>query len=215
MHPGCGPWAAGRGPGGNVSGTGLRTHRHHQPHGSPAPGQLERHETSDPGRSSAVESRFQCVRQAPGRCQAGIRAPSPVQTRLSQNRRASSSSVCSRTSAGSGLPPEPPEAPPSPEAPAASAGPNSTASTSPAINALCSVSAAASSASRADQRSAIRSVTSRPSLLRASGGGLEIKKEGDRLSFTSGNVRGEFDLKQGRLTRYALSNLAPVIMSVP
>ena len=46
--------------------------------------------------------------------------------------------------------------------------PNSTASTSPAISAACSVSAAASSASRADQRSEIRSVTSRPSFLRAS-----------------------------------------------
>jgi len=35
---------------------------------------------------------------------------------------------------------------------------------------------------------------------------LETKKEGDRLTFTSGNVRGEFDLKQGRLTKYSLNN---------
>jgi len=42
----------------------------------------------------------------------------------------------------------------------------------------------------------------------ALGGGakLEIKKEGDRLTFTSGNVRGEFDLKQGALRRYSTGN---------
>ena len=77
------------------------------------------------------------------------------EARLSQTRRPSSSSACSRMS--SGLSP----------ATSASAGPNSTASTSPAICAACPVRAAASSwpggpaGSRADQRSAIRSVTSR------------------------------------------------------
>jgi beta-galactosidase len=35
---------------------------------------------------------------------------------------------------------------------------------------------------------------------------LVTTKEGNRLSFTSGNVRGEFDLRQGRITRYSLNN---------
>ena len=43
--------------------TGLRSHRHRQPHGSGPLGQLERHETLDPVRSSAVEPRFHWVRQ--------------------------------------------------------------------------------------------------------------------------------------------------------
>lgn len=34
----------------------------------------------------------------------------------------------------------------------------------------------------------------------------EIKKEGDRLSFTAGDVSGEFDLRRGRWTRYNNSN---------
>jgi hypothetical protein len=43
--------------------TELRTHWHHQHHGSYAAGQLERHETPDPVRSDALDSRFHCVRQ--------------------------------------------------------------------------------------------------------------------------------------------------------
>jgi len=39
--------------------TGLRSHRHRQPHGPDALGQPERHETPDPARSDAVNSRFQ------------------------------------------------------------------------------------------------------------------------------------------------------------
>jgi hypothetical protein len=50
------------GPGGTSQETGLRSHRHHQHHGPGAPGQLERHETPDPVRSSAVKPRIQCVR---------------------------------------------------------------------------------------------------------------------------------------------------------
>jgi hypothetical protein len=55
--------AAGR----HVPETGLRARLHHQHHGSYAPGQLERHETPDPGRSDAVNPGFQYVRQASGR----------------------------------------------------------------------------------------------------------------------------------------------------
>jgi hypothetical protein len=58
---GCGPR-----PGGTFPKTGLRFHRHHQYHGSYAPDQLERHETADPVRSSAVKARIQCVPQASG-----------------------------------------------------------------------------------------------------------------------------------------------------
>lgn len=36
-------------------------------------------------------------------------------------------------------------------------------------------------------------------------GELKIVKEGNRLTFTSGNIIGEFDLRQGALTRYSLS----------
>jgi beta-galactosidase len=32
---------------------------------------------------------------------------------------------------------------------------------------------------------------------------LQVTKDANRLSFTSGNVKGEFDLRQGRLTRYS------------
>jgi hypothetical protein len=47
----------------HVPETGLRTRRHHQHHGSYALDQLERHETPDPVRSDAVNSRFHGVRQ--------------------------------------------------------------------------------------------------------------------------------------------------------
>ena len=49
--------------------TGLRSHRHHQHHRTGGSDPMERHETQDPVRSSAVEARFQCVRvraQRPG-----------------------------------------------------------------------------------------------------------------------------------------------------
>jgi hypothetical protein len=45
--------------------TALRSHRHHQHHRSGVPGQSERHETLDPVRSDAMDSRFHCVEQAP------------------------------------------------------------------------------------------------------------------------------------------------------
>jgi len=47
--------------------TGLKSQRYHQHHDPGASGQLERHETPDPVRSSAVESRIQCVWQGSGR----------------------------------------------------------------------------------------------------------------------------------------------------
>jgi hypothetical protein len=62
--------------GGTSQKTGLRSRRHHQHHGSPAPDQLERHETPNPVRSNAVEPRFQCVRLASGRRRAGAGSPS-------------------------------------------------------------------------------------------------------------------------------------------
>lgn len=40
----------------------------------------------------------------------------------------------------------------------------------------------------------------------STGNNLKVKKDADRLSFTSGNVAGEFNLKSGRLTRYAAAN---------
>jgi hypothetical protein len=43
--------------------TGLRPHRHHQHHGPYVPDPMERHETPDPVRFNALESRFHCVRQ--------------------------------------------------------------------------------------------------------------------------------------------------------
>src|SRR6185312_14402278 len=46
--------------------TGLRPHRHRQPHGPGALGQPERHETPDPARSDAVESRFHGARPRVG-----------------------------------------------------------------------------------------------------------------------------------------------------
>jgi beta-galactosidase len=35
-------------------------------------------------------------------------------------------------------------------------------------------------------------------------GNLQVKQEGDKITFTAGDVRGEFDKKQGRLTDYRL-----------
>ncbi|MEO8111154.1 MAG: glycoside hydrolase family 2 TIM barrel-domain containing protein [Ginsengibacter sp.] len=40
----------------------------------------------------------------------------------------------------------------------------------------------------------------------ATGNNLKVKKDADKLSFTSGKVTGEFNLKSGRLTRYAAAN---------
>src|SRR6185312_2154813 len=53
-------------PAGTSQRTELRARRHHQHHSSYAPDQPERHETPDPGRSDAVNSRFQGVRPASG-----------------------------------------------------------------------------------------------------------------------------------------------------
>ena len=61
----CGS-ANGQRPGGTSQETGLRTRRHHQHHDPGAPDQPERHETPDPARSDAVNSRFQRVRRASG-----------------------------------------------------------------------------------------------------------------------------------------------------
>jgi hypothetical protein len=55
--------ASGSWPGAPLPETGLRSHRHRQPHGPGAPGLAERHETPAPVRSNAVESRFHCLRQ--------------------------------------------------------------------------------------------------------------------------------------------------------
>ena len=40
----------------------------------------------------------------------------------------------------------------------------------------------------------------------APAGTLEIKRDGDKLTFTAGDVRGEFNTKQGRLTDYRLKD---------
>lgn len=40
----------------------------------------------------------------------------------------------------------------------------------------------------------------------AANGKLEVAREADRLRFSSGTVKGEFDLRQGRLVRYSLNN---------
>ncbi|HEX2630841.1 MAG TPA: glycoside hydrolase family 2 TIM barrel-domain containing protein [Chitinophagaceae bacterium] len=37
-------------------------------------------------------------------------------------------------------------------------------------------------------------------------GKLEVTKDANRISFVSGNIKGEFDLRQGRLSRYSLKN---------
>ncbi|TDH24170.1 DUF4981 domain-containing protein [Segetibacter sp. 3557_3] len=39
-----------------------------------------------------------------------------------------------------------------------------------------------------------------------SGNKLQVTKEGERLRFTSGNTRGEIDLRQGRINQYTLGN---------
>ena len=74
--PGQGCSTNGPRPGGTSQKTGLRSRRHHQHHGSPAPDQLERHEPPNPVRSNAVEPRFHCVRRASGRRRAGAGSPS-------------------------------------------------------------------------------------------------------------------------------------------
>jgi hypothetical protein len=56
------PGSSGVGTGRLVPEIGLRSRRHHQHHGSYAPGPMERHETPDPVRSYAVNSRFHGVR---------------------------------------------------------------------------------------------------------------------------------------------------------
>ena len=43
---------------------------------------------------------------------------------------------------------------------------------------------------------------------------LQVQREGDKLTFTAGNVRGEFDTKQGRLTDYRLRD-QQVVESYP
>ena len=35
---------------------------------------------------------------------------------------------------------------------------------------------------------------------------LQVTKDGNRISFTSGNIKGEFDTRQGRFTRYMIGN---------
>jgi beta-galactosidase len=47
------------------------------------------------------------------------------------------------------------------------------------------------------------------------GGKLEVKTEGDKLSFASGNINGEFDVKQGRLTRYGYGSNARLFYRLP
>ena len=42
------------------------------------------------------------------------------------------------------------------------------------------------------------------------GGQLEVKQDGNRLFFHSGQVNGEFDLKQGQLRRYGLDGRSPI-----
>ncbi len=44
---------------------------------------------------------------------------------------------------------------------------------------------------------------------------LQTKKEVDKLTFSSGTVSGEFDLRQGRFTRYALNNGRGMISRFP
>ncbi len=47
------------------------------------------------------------------------------------------------------------------------------------------------------------------------GGKLQVSKDANRLSFTAGNVKGEFDLRQGRLTSYAMNNERGIINQFP
>lgn len=44
---------------------------------------------------------------------------------------------------------------------------------------------------------------------------LKVNKDGSKITFTSGNLSGEFDTKQGRLTRYSLSNDPWMIRQFP
>ena len=47
-------------------------------------------------------------------------------------------------------------------------------------------------------------------------GKLQISKDGNRLSFSSGNISGEFNLQQGRITRYNFNNNNnPIIAQYP
>jgi beta-galactosidase len=46
-------------------------------------------------------------------------------------------------------------------------------------------------------------------------GSLKVNKSADRLSFTSGAVNGEFDLRQGRLVKYTLNNDNHGVYSMP
>ncbi|MCU7550181.1 DUF4981 domain-containing protein [Chitinophagaceae bacterium LB-8] len=46
-------------------------------------------------------------------------------------------------------------------------------------------------------------------------GKLSIQKDENRLRFTSGNLKGEFDLGQGRFTRYEIGNAGWVIAQYP
>jgi len=47
------------------------------------------------------------------------------------------------------------------------------------------------------------------------GGKLNVKTEGDKISFVSGNINGEFDYKQGRLTRYGYGNNERLFYRLP
>ncbi len=49
----------------------------------------------------------------------------------------------------------------------------------------------------------------------AAGDGLQVTKSGNNLSFTNGKVSGDFDLKQGVFTRYAVAGNARVIDQFP
>jgi beta-galactosidase len=49
----------------------------------------------------------------------------------------------------------------------------------------------------------------------AAQGQLQVTKDSNRLRFTSGNVRGEFDLRQGRFISYAMDNNRSMISSFP
>lgn len=44
---------------------------------------------------------------------------------------------------------------------------------------------------------------------------LQVTKDANRLAFTAGNVKGEFDLRRGRLARYSLNNEQGVISQFP
>ena len=50
---------------------------------------------------------------------------------------------------------------------------------------------------------------------KSNSGKLEITRNGDKLSFVSGKVKGEFDLRQGRLTGYSINNSRGIINQFP